>query len=77
MALWLSDHFDFQAILPDRNQFLRCLPETRVDEIGGEAAHPRECVRLSGPDFEGTRLQRRKGLLYQLICSHQAGATLG
>ena len=51
----------------DRHELLGRLPELRVDEIGGDPAHPRQGFRLPRPDFEGARLQRRKGLFYQLI----------
>src|SRR5271165_6711962 len=61
----------------DWHQILRRLPELAVDEIGGEAAHPREGFRLSWPDFACARLEGCKRLLHQLIRGDQAGAALG
>src|SRR5437867_8046550 len=54
-----------------RHQFLGRLPEMPVDEIGSEAAHQRKYLGLPGPNFEGSRLQGRKGLLHQLVRVNQ------
>ena len=62
---------------PDRHELLGSLPELPVDETRGEAAHPRECFRLSRPDFDGTRVQGTEGLLHQFVSGNHAAAALG
>src|SRR5215469_7678595 len=64
------------GLYPDRNQLLRGFPKLSVDEIGGEAAQERELFGLPWPDLEGTRLQRSKRLLHQLVGSHHSDAAL-
>src|SRR2546422_8102362 len=59
---------------PDWHKLLGRLPELPVDEIGGEAAHECELLGLSRPDLEGTRFERRKRLLHQLVRSDEGKA---